>query len=177
MEKKQLRAEVRRLKQLHDTAELQRMSRAVCQRVADSPEWAAARRVLLYHPLPDEVDVRPLLSAALAEGKSVLLPRVVGDDLEVCLYTGEESLRIGAFGIEEPTGERIQELTDIDLVVVPGMAFDAQGHRLGRGRGYYDRLLPQLPHAVRIGVCFPFQLMPVVPACTHDAHMHLVMCT
>lgn len=103
--------------------------------------------------------------------KRILLPVVVGDDLELRLYTGPEDLAIGAYGIEEPTGARFTDYTAIDLIIVPGVAFDRNGNRLGRGKGYYDRLLPRIPSAYKIGICFPFQVVEEVPAEPFDIRM------
>ena len=103
--------------------------------------------------------------------KRILLPVVVGDDLELRLYTGPEDLKPGAYGIEEPTGELFTDYADIDFIVVPGVAFDRNGNRLGRGKGYYDRLLPRIPSAHKAGICFPFQLVEEVPAEPFDIRM------
>ena len=101
----------------------------------------------------------------------IALPVVVGDDLELRLYTGPEDLKPGAYGIEEPTGELFTDYADIDFIVVPGVAFDRNGNRLGRGKGYYDRLLPRIPSAHKAGICFPFQLVEEVPAEPFDIRM------
>lgn len=76
----------------------------------------------------------------------------------------------------EPTGELFTDYDLIDVAIVPGMAFDREGHRLGRGKGYYDRFLAQLPHIYKIGICFPFQLVDKVPADVHDILMDEVIC-
>lgn len=174
--KQTLRAEMRRRKREYTVGQKEAMSEAICRHITDMVAWQEARCVLLYHPLPDEVDVRPLLEAGLDAGKVVILPQVVGEDLCLRLYTGTDSLSVGAFGIMEPTGALFVDYEHIDLAVIPGMAFDGAGHRLGRGKGYYDRLLPSLPHAHRIGVCFPFQFVDAVPSLPHDVTMHEVCC-
>ena len=128
--------------------------------------------ILAYWPLPDEVDIRPLLDHLVAEGKTVLLPRVTGDDsMELRRYTSREDLQEGAFHIMEPTGPLFADDQQIQLALVPGMAFDAAGHRLGRGKGYYDRFLAPRPHIYKIGVCFPFQRVGTVPVDDHDVVM------
>lgn len=99
----------------------------------------------------------------------------MGNDLELRRYTGPADLTVGAFGIEEPTGEPFTHYDEIDLAVIPGVAFDAKGHRLGRGRGYYDRLLPRLTAARKLGICFPFQLVDEVPAEPLDIDMDEVI--
>ena len=172
MNKTALRREIRlRIMQLTD-AERVATSAEICRRVTDAQRWQEASCVLLYYPMADEVDVRPLVAAALQDGKRVLFPVVKGDDLQLVAYSSET--RRGAFGIEEPIGEPFTKLDEVDLVVVPGRAFDRQGHRLGRGRGYYDRLLPQLS-AHRLAVCFPCQIVDNLPYVPHDAQMDEVV--
>lgn len=175
--KQAMRAEVRQRKQAHSQEVRTAMSGAVRATLLNHPQWQKAQCVMLYHPLPDEVDVAPLLDIALASGKSVLLPEVVSDDLQLRRYTGIDSLQRGAFGILEPTGEVFPHecYADVSLVIVPGMAFDAEGHRLGRGKGFYDRLLPRLAHAYCIGVCYPFQRFEKVPSESHDCLMNEVI--
>lgn len=173
MTKHELRHEMRSLKKQYTPEQLAKMSAKVCEQLQANDLWREAKCVLLYHPLPDEVDVRPMLHAAMKDGKEVWLPQVVGNDLILRRYTGDESLRQGAFGIMEPDGEILSEenYTRIQLVLVPGMAFDHEGHRLGRGKGYYDRLLPRLTDAHLLAVCFPFQIVEHVPTEAHDVRV------
>lgn len=107
--------------------------------------------------------------------KQIVLPCVVDDQhLELRRYTGVQDLRISErFRIPEPIGEVFTDYAAIDLALIPGMAFDAKGHRLGRGKGYYDRLLshPAFRNIRKIGVCFDFQVLPDVPAEPHDSVM------
>lgn len=153
------------------------MSTEITNRVLALASWQEAGTLLLYYPLTDEVDVRPLIKDAYKNGKKVLLPVVKGDELELHFYEGESSLREGAFGIMEPTGPLFapENYGEIELAIIPGMAFDTAGHRLGRGKGYYDRLLPQLKTAELKGICFPFQLLDEVPAEVHDIPVHEVV--
>ncbi len=131
--------------------------------------------MLLYHSLPDEVDTHALIRR-WAGRKRILLPVVVGDDLELRLYAGDDRLAPGAFHIEEPRGEPFTDYAGIDLAVIPGVAFDRAGNRLGRGKGYYDRLLPRLADTYKIGLCYPFQLADSLPAEAHDVRMDEVVC-
>ena len=170
MTKPELRRLIRERKALCPMEERQRLSALLCQQVLQHPRWQEACTILLYHALPDEVDTSLLLGST---GKSLVLPVVVGDNLELRVFDG--STCEGAFHIQEPTGRLFTDYDSIGLAVIPGMAFDPQGHRLGRGKGYYDRLLPHLTHAYRLGLCFPFQLLDSVPAEEHDITMHEVM--
>lgn len=150
-----------------------------------------SRVVMAYWPLPDEVDVRPLIDRLVAEGRTVVLPKVTGDEtMELRRYTSQADLSEGAFHILEPVGEPFVDYEQIDVALVPGVAFDAAGHRLGRGRGYYDRFLaehlaPRTSYLVPrpsylvprlIGVCFPFQRVAVVPVDAHDVVLDQIFC-
>lgn len=125
---------------------------------------------MLYHSLSDEVDTHAFIRK-WSRKKRILLPVVIGDNLELRIYTGPEDLAIGAYGIEEPIGEPFTDFAAIDFIAVPGVAFDRSGNRLGRGKGYYDRLLPRIPSAFKAGICFPFQLVEEVPAESFDIRM------
>lgn len=182
MDKKELRRTIRENKRHFDREALDEMSFAVISRLTAHPRFAAARTVMLYHSLPDEVDTCRLLAelpltSADFSGKTILLPRVTGEtDMELRVYTGPDDTTRGAFGIMEPSGALFTDYSQITLAVVPGMAFDSRGHRLGRGKGYYDRFLPLLPQAYKIGVCFPFQLVDDVPIEPTDVVMDEVVC-
>lgn len=149
---------------------------AITSQLLQHPCVRKARTILAYSSLPDEVPTQELLDTLVREGKTVLLPRIVSDT-EMCLhhYTGRNDLAKGAFGILEPTGELFDAYQQIDVAIIPGMAFDKQGHRLGRGKGYYDRFLPLLPEAYRIGVCYPSRLLPHIPTDDHDILMDEVI--
>lgn len=138
------------------------------------PAFRAASTVLLYHSLKDEVDTHEFIRK-WSRKKRILLPVVVGDDLELRIYTGPKDMAIGAYGIDEPTGELFTDYAAIDFIAVPGVAFDRSGNRLGRGKGYYDRLLPRIPSAYKAGICFPFQLVEEVPAEAFDIRMDKVI--
>ena len=168
--KSDLRRFIRAQKKQHSASGLAEMSKEICSRVLLSAWWQEAGTLLLYYPLADEVDVRPLIQEAFQGGKQVLLPVCKGEELELHLYEGEDSLREGAYGIMEPTGPVFapEKYDEIALAIIPGMAFDRAGHRLGRGKGYYDRLLPKLKNTKLVGVCWAFQLLDEVPADPHD---------
>ena len=140
--------------------------------VAALPEWHAARAVLLFAPLPGEPDVTALFNARSHA------PRVAGDRLEVVAThapPGGDGWRRGAYGIWEPLGPAIDPRT-IDLALVPGLAFAPDGRRLGRGGGYYDRLLPTLRgDCLKVGVAFDEQILDDLPTEPHDALLEIVV--
>lgn len=127
--------------------------------------------------MEDEVQTHSFIEKWAAR-KTILLPVVKGDVLKLRLYHPSGEMNEGAFGIKEPAGEAFTDYDKIDLAVIPGVAFDKSGCRLGRGKGYYDKLLPQLK-AYTIGVCFPFQLLNegVIPMEDFDTPIKEVITT
>ena len=176
--KEVLRQQMREAKKQHQE-QLAGMSEAVVEKLHGMMESRNVRTVMAYWPLKDEVDIRPLIDRLVEQGRTVVLPKVLDDEtMELRRYTSRDDLREGAFHIMEPVGELFTDYEAIDVALVPGMAFDAAGHRLGRGKGYYDRFLAEhlapcpLPLAPRlIGVCFPFQRVAEVPSEEHDVCM------
>ncbi len=171
-DKNSLRAHVRMQKKLLPMQVRQKEEREVWRAVESLLVFVEARHVLLYHSLPDELSTRMLFERWHSMGKTLYLPVVVGDDLVVRSYT-PATMQQGAYGIYEPQGSEVDE-AEIELIVVPGVAFDAAGNRLGRGKGYYDRLLSRT-HAVKVGVCYNCQLLPNIPAFPHDCRMDYVV--
>lgn len=148
-------------------------SAAIAAGVRALPGFASAQAVLLTLPFRNEWDTLPLVHAALAAGKTVAMPRVDAQArmLELhALRDAERDVVAGHQGIPEPRPECPRVARDaIDFVLVPGVAFDSDGRRLGYGGGYYDRLLPLLsPRAARIAGAFELQLVERVPAAPHD---------
>lgn len=133
-------------------------------------EWKRAQRVMFYHSLPDELSTLCYLDEI--KGKELFLPRMVGDDLEVVPY-GNGNLHAGNFNVSEPDGESVAPDT-LDLIIVPGVAFDVELNRLGRGKGYYDRLLARTT-AIKVGICYDFQLLDSVPFEEYDIKMDIVI--
>ncbi|MCR5820901.1 MAG: 5-formyltetrahydrofolate cyclo-ligase [Bacteroidaceae bacterium] len=174
MNKQELRQLIRQRKAACPQTERAALSAAVCRLAGANPHISEANTILLYHPLPDEVDIRPLIHSLSASCR-ILLPVVVGDDLELRLYRDDKDLREGAFHILEPMGEAFNQYDEIDTAVIPGMAFTINGDRLGRGKGYYDRLLSRLSNTYFIGVCWPFQIVDDIPHEKHDIRMEEVL--
>jgi len=193
--KEALRREIRRLKQQYTPALLEELSEPIIARLR--PHLVDARVVMAYYSLPDEVNTHQLLDEFVAEGKTVLLPKVLdATTMELRRYTGPHDLAPGPFGILEPTGSPFHLSTfspSIDVALIPGVAFDALGHRLGRGRGYYDRFLrtmgtvPSVSSAANfrgtvtsvrprlIGLCFDFQKLTSVPVDPTDISVDQVI--
>lgn len=156
--------------------EREAQSAAVLSRLANHPRFKAAQTVMLFSSLPDEVNTHAFIRQ-WAKTKHIVLPVVKDDDIVLRLFTSEENMKIGAFGISEPAGLTFDKLDEIDLIIVPGMAFDKEGHRLGRGKGFYDRFLsqPDIMSAYKIGICLPHQLLETIPTEAHDITMNEVI--
>lgn len=131
-----------------------------------------ADNILMYHSLPDELQTIKFLRK-WQDRKRFFLPRVNGVNLDILPYE-ETRLELGSFHIEEPTGEDVVDVSDIELMVIPAVAFDRKGNRLGRGKGFYDRLL-STSKATKIGVGYEFQLFDDIPSEPHDVAMDMVI--
>ncbi len=159
-------------------------SHAIAQRVLRLQMWQDARVVMGYHAFNSEVRTDELLNAALQQGKRIVLPRVCLQRRELDLYyidgLTDEWLELSKWGIREPKPDRCQpaQLADIDLILVPGVAFDTFGGRIGYGGGYYDRLLARLtPDQQRcvIGLAFEEQIVLDVPLNFFDFRVPLIV--
>ncbi len=174
--KGELRARMRRTLAGLSPERLRLMSAPIVERLLAHPRVAGAGTVLAYHSLPGEVRTHEMLGRLLGMGKAVLLPRVPeAGGLVLVPYAGRESLRPGAFGIMEPVGEAVPCHCGIDVAIVPALAYDGLGNRLGRGKGYYDSLLAGMPATYKIGVCFPFQIVERVPTTEGDVRVDEVL--
>lgn len=163
-EKSLLRKEVRVRKKQFTEKELIAQSEPLIKRVLSHPRLQEAKTVLLYNSLADEVYTHDLIQQLHQEGKRVLLPVVMSDtEMELRLYKGQDFFKSSSYGILEPIGEPFTDFSSIEFALIPGMAFDSQKNRLGRGKGYYDRFLPLLINAYKVGICFPFQFLPTIP--------------
>lgn len=174
--KAQLRATMKSLLAAMSPAECTTASASACDRVAALPEFAAARTIALYAPLPTELDVFPLAALAISQGKAAAIPRTNWATRELVFSsitsTDLNALVLGRLGLREPAPDAPAiPISTIDLLLVPGLAFDRRGNRLGRGAGFYDRLLasPDL-RALTVGVGFDQQLVAdgSVPVDLHD---------
>ncbi len=174
-EKQVLRKSIKAAKQRLTSEEKQARARIVFDELVSLPEFTKAETILCYWALPDELPTAEFMNAYVHD-KQLLLPVVTGDVLELYEYTGEICLQPQPpFGILEPRGTARIAPEQVDMAIVPGVAFDTQGGRLGRGRGYYDRLFPLLPQAFRVGVCFREQMVAHIPCEAHDVRMHKVL--
>ncbi len=164
--KKQLRRMAKMRVAALSASEKEARAASLLQKVAEQPIYRAAKHVLLFWSLPDEINTLPLIQHALAAGKQVYLPVVQNDILLIKSYQ-PSNMAIGAFAINEPQGLDTFLPSQMDLIVVPGVAFDTAGNRLGRGKGYYDKLLANTS-AFTVGVGYAEQYYLSIPVEEHD---------
>ena len=172
MEKKELRALIKSLKKQHSKEQLLEQSERILAKLEMHPDFVKADRVMLYSALPDEVQTQAFLEKWHLR-KTIILPTVVGDDIIPVEYGKDTAFAVGDFNILEP--QNVPYTGGFDLIVVPGVAFDRQGNRIGRGKGYYDRFLSKHLEVERIGICFDFQLVKEVPTEPLDIRMDEVI--
>jgi 5-formyltetrahydrofolate cyclo-ligase len=177
-QKKALRGELRKKIEIIPAAVREEASAHACQLLQKQPMWLAAKSVFFYSPLPNEVNIWALVPEALKAGKIVLLPRFDSATDEYCasrIQDIENDLLPGQFGINEPH-ERCSAfpLNQLDLTLIPALGFDSLGGRLGRGRGFYDRLLAKIP-GIKCGIAFDEQIVPRIPVEPHDILLNYVL--
>jgi 5-formyltetrahydrofolate cyclo-ligase len=179
--KRELRRQVLALRDALDPETRAADSRAICRRVAQSPEFRGAGTVLLFSSFGSEVDTGALLQEALRVGKRLVLPRVNSETRFLELREVRDlsaDVAPGTWSIPEPLPERCPEasLAQIDFVLAPGVAFDRQLRRVGYGGGYYDRILASIQAGTpAIAICFGMQLVPEVPTDAHDVRVPVLI--
>jgi 5-formyltetrahydrofolate cyclo-ligase len=140
--------------------------------------WREAHSVLFFAPLPEELDLWPLAAAAVAAGKRVALPHYDGDSrgyVPCQIQDFERDVATGRYRIREPATHCARfPLNRLDLILVPGVAFDLHGRRLGRGKGHYDQLLATV-HGVTCGVAFEQQIVDAIPVAPHDVPVNRIL--
>lgn len=179
--KDELRRTHRRLRDTVPPDEAIAAAEAAAAHLLALPLMARARTVAAYAPVRGELSPAPAVRALRERGVAIAFPRVLPDEhtLAFHLVAGEHELIAGAYGIREPSPEAPRvgpgEPVPIDVYLVPGLAFDDAGTRLGWGRGYYDRTFASDPHAVRIGYCYQCQVVPSVPRGEDDLPVHHIV--
>ena len=166
-EKKQLRKEVKALRAAHTDEEIHEMSLKVRDQVVTLPEYQRAEVIYAYVDCKHETETGDIIRAAWADGKKVAVPKVIGQDMKFYYITSlEEDLEAGYFGIREPYEKNpADDKADEEkaLMLMPGVAFDEQRHRIGYGGGFYDRFLDAHPKLTRVALAFEFQVKAEVP--------------
>lgn len=173
-QKKSLRKTVKALKNQLSEPERAIKSKIICEKITQNPVFQNAKTVMLYWSMQDEVATHDLVIQT-ATTKKVILPSVDRDLLVLKEFQGVNDLKKGdLFEILEPSGKPFSAIETIDVIIVPGVAFDIHNRRMGRGKAYYDKTLLN-SKAYKIGICFDFQLFEEIPCDRFDVKMDLVI--
>ena len=159
MNKQELRKAIRTRKRAMTEEEIERRSRSLCQKFLESDAYRACRTLYGYLPYNQEVRTVPILAQALADGKQVAVPKVYGDDMKFIVLTDLTQVSKGYAGIPEPIADEPVAEDETALVLMPGLAFDPQGHRIGYGGGFYDKFLSREPNHPTLALCYEFQMV------------------
>ena len=175
-DKQALRMRMRALRRALDEREQEAAAQAVWAQIKAWEVYQSARVVMAYAAVRGELSVEPVIRDILSSGRTLCLPRCESPGIMTARrVSSPDQLVLGAYGLFEPDAAcEIMDRNAIDLILVPGTAFDARGGRLGQGGGYYDRFLPGC-RAVRAGVCHAFALLQSVPQGAHDAAMDTII--
>lgn len=171
-DKKELRRKIKNMRLMLSEEDKMSAAGSVFDKLEKCAAFVVAKHILLYHSLPDELSTHAFLKKWCGQ-KNFYLPRVNGVNLEILPYE-QSRLELGSFHIEEPVGDDVVDPGILELIVTPGVAFDRKGNRLGRGKGYYDRLL-STTRATKIGVAYHFQMVNDLPAEPHDVPVDIVI--
>lgn len=181
MNQDHLRQELLTKRKMMLNEDVLRKSKSIAQTMINHDLFQNSACCLYYYPIHNEVDVRSVVEYAWKKGKEVLFPRIEGDTLSFFAVTNFNGFQPGPFGIPEPQPKNWQpencfpvDLGRIDLIIVPGIAFDLQGYRLGYGKGYYDRLLRKAP-ASTIGIAYDFQIVDTIYPQEHDVPVQQII--
>ena len=175
MDKRDLRRSISEKKRALSAREIEARSRALADRLFETAAYRQARSLYAYLAFNQEVRTRPIILRAWADGKRVAVPKVVGGEMRFIWITDFDELAEGAYGIPEPAGDGPVADDETALVLMPGLAFDAAGRRVGYGGGYYDRYFSAHPNHTKIALCYGFQLVDAIDAEEHDIPADLVI--
>ena len=175
-QKKQLRRIIKLKKSQLSALDCSEKSNLVFSEIEQMPQFIQSSVVLAFWSLPDEVCTHQFV-AKWRESKIMLLPVMVGPGLQVRKFTGFDTMSSNnSFGVSEPLTGEMYNPQLVDFAIIPGVAFDTKGNRIGRGKGFYDRLMPQLSKATKVGVGYNFQLVDSVPVAEFDIPVDCVIC-
>lgn len=172
--KNKLRAAAKKKRDSLQREEAIRWSDAICKALQEQLFFQEAETVCLYYPLGNEVNLLPLARIAIESGKQAAFPRVNGSSMEFYQVSGIDGFAEGAFHVMEPVGGNLISAEEA-LILVPGLAFDGQGRRMGYGKGYYDRYFSRHPACQKAGICYEMQKVEEVPCSIYDISMDLVV--
>lgn len=177
--KAELRRRIRALRKAHPNPAT--ASQRIAESVFDLDAYAAAEAIMCYVSYGSEVATQSIIDRAMQDGKRVVIPYCEDNELGTFAFAGFDELNPGTLGILEPPAElrrlpqRQVPPAEIDLLIIPGLAFDRDGGRLGQGKGYYDRFLPRATGAARVALAFACQLVDAVPRGPNDQRVDVIV--
>lgn len=175
MDKKELRRQIREKKRAMTAGQIEEKSRALAELFYASAQYQQARTLYGYLPYNQEVRTVPMLQRALKDGKRVAVPKVYGDEMRFIYMEDLSGVSQGYAGIPEPVADEPVARDPEALVLMPGMAFDPQGHRIGYGGGFYDKFLAAEPNHPTVALCYDFQVMERLETEEFDIPVDLVL--
>lgn len=175
MNKQELRQAIRARKRAMTEEDILRRSEILAEKFARSNAYRAAKTIYGYLPYNQEVRTVPMLRRALEEGKQVAVPKVYGDDMKFIYLDDLSQVAKGYAGIPEPVADGPVAQDETALVLMPGLAFDRAGHRIGYGGGFYDKFLAREPHHPTVALCYDFQVMDRLETEEFDIPVDLVI--
>lgn len=175
MDKKELRRGIRERKRAMTEEEIVSRSAALGKAFAASELYRNANTIYGYLPYNQEVRTVPMLEQALQDGKKVAVPKVIGDEMVFIYLTDLAQVEKGYAGIPEPIANEPVADDETALVLMPGLAFDKEGHRIGYGGGFYDRFLEKEPNHPTLALCYEFQMLPHLETEAHDIPVDCVL--
>lgn len=175
MPKNKIRAEIKKIRDNLSRTDKYDLDNNLNQALLDFVHDLGVKTVAAFHPHKSEPNIIYFLDSLVENGYELFLPRVNGDNLDLVQVQTVEEVETGKFGINEPVKHLSPtHLTDFDLILVPGLAFGMNGHRIGYGRGFYDRLLSEV-RGLKVGVGYSFQIVDEVPFEEHDVKLDVVI--
>ena len=175
MDKKELRRAIREKKRAMTPQEIEAKSARLCELFAASEAYQQAKTIYGYLPYNQEVRTVAMLEQALREGKRVAVPKCYGDEMKFIYMTDLSQVEKGYAGIPEPIADGPEGDDKTALVLMPGMAFDPQGHRIGYGGGFYDKFLAKEPDHPTLALCYDFQMLPYLETEEYDIPVDTVI--
>ena len=175
MNKQELRTMIRQKKRAMTETEIEQKSAELGRMLTQSDAYRNAKVIYGYLPYNQEVRTIPMLEQALRDGKRVAVPKVYGDEMRFIYISNLEGLENSEMGIPEPAADEPVAEDPTALVLMPGLAFDPQGHRIGYGGGFYDKYLAAEPEHPTVALCYAFQMLPQLETDPFDIPVDLVL--
>ena len=175
MDKKELRSYIRQQKRAMTQEQIQEASARLAELLYQTPEYRAAKTIYFYLPYNQEVRTVPMVEQAWADGKQVAVPKVYDDEMRFIYLTDMSQVDKGYSGIPEPIADAPVANDPEALVLMPGLAFDKEGHRIGYGGGFYDKFLAAEPHHPTVALCYAFQMVEQIPVDDYDIPVDRVL--